>query len=305
MSNIKRPILVIVIGYIIGIIMGLYFNFSIVLFYLPFIIIYLINKITKNNKKSVKNKFKLVSVKRYVRYIKLFVNKRNCILIIIISIISNTIIIQQNRRYDILYRDGEILKEDAIIISNKKEGEYQNQYKIKIISDNKYKNTYLYLKANKKIKLEYGDKIKIKGEFEKGKISRNYGGFNYNQYLRTQKVHGIVKANMVEMNGKNGVNIILRLSNKIKLKIEEQISRCLDKEEARRVWAVHNRSIFLNMTRGIQYLDEVKELLLEGFESALENGPLGNEISMGLKFKLHDAKLHEDAVHRGPAQVLP
>ena len=79
----------------------------------------------------------------------------------------------------------------------------------------------------------------------------------------------------------------------------------LEKEEARRVWAVHNRSIFLNMTRGIQYLDEVKELLIEGFESALENGPLGEEIAMGLKFKLHDAKLHEDAVHRGPAQVLP
>ena len=79
----------------------------------------------------------------------------------------------------------------------------------------------------------------------------------------------------------------------------------LDKEEARRVWSVHNRSIFLNMTRGIQYLDEVKELLLEGFEETLKKGPLGEEISMGLKFKLHDAKLHEDAVHRGPAQVLP
>ena len=79
----------------------------------------------------------------------------------------------------------------------------------------------------------------------------------------------------------------------------------LEKEEARRVWAVHNRSLFVNMTRGIQYLDEVKELLLEGFESTLESGPLGEEICMGLKFKLHDAKLHEDAVHRGPAQVLP
>lgn len=79
----------------------------------------------------------------------------------------------------------------------------------------------------------------------------------------------------------------------------------LDKEEARRVWAVHNRSLFINMTRGIQYLDEVKELLLEGFESALEDGPLANEIAMGMKFKLNDAKLHEDAVHRGPAQVLP
>ena len=79
----------------------------------------------------------------------------------------------------------------------------------------------------------------------------------------------------------------------------------LDKEEARRVWDVYNRSLFINMTRGIQYLDEVKELLLEGFESALDDGPLANEFAMGLKFKLHDAKLHEDAVHRGPAQVLP
>lgn len=79
----------------------------------------------------------------------------------------------------------------------------------------------------------------------------------------------------------------------------------MDKEESKRVWAIHNKSMFLNMTRGIQYLDEVKELLLEGFESALKEGPLASEEVMGLKFKLVDAKLHEDAVHRGPAQVLP
>lgn len=79
----------------------------------------------------------------------------------------------------------------------------------------------------------------------------------------------------------------------------------LDKEEARRVWDVHNRSLFINATRGIQYLDEVRELLIEGFESALASGPIANEIAMGMKFKLVDAKLHEDAVHRGPAQVLP
>ena len=79
----------------------------------------------------------------------------------------------------------------------------------------------------------------------------------------------------------------------------------MDKEEARRVWDIYNKSMFINMTRGIQYLDEVKELLMEGFESALNDGPVANEIAMGLKFKLVDAKLHEDAVHRGPAQVLP
>lgn len=79
----------------------------------------------------------------------------------------------------------------------------------------------------------------------------------------------------------------------------------MNKEEARRVWTVYNKSMFLNMTRGIQYLDEVKELLLEGFEDALKEGPLASEEVSGLKFKLVDAKLHEDAVHRGPAQVLP
>ena len=79
----------------------------------------------------------------------------------------------------------------------------------------------------------------------------------------------------------------------------------MDKEESKRIWDIHNKSMFLNMTRGIQYLDEIKELLLDGFESALKEGPLASEEIMGLKFKLVDAKLHEDAVHRGPAQVMP
>lgn len=86
---------------------------------------------------------------------------------------------------------------------------------------------------------------------------------------------------------------------------KEFIEFGMDKEEARRVWTIHNKSMFLNMTRGIQHLDEVKELLLEGFEETLKEGPLASEEVTGLKFKLVDAKLHEDAVHRGPAQVLP
>ena len=92
---------------------------------------------------------------------------------------------------------------------------------------------------------------------------------------------------------------------KTKETAQDFIALGMDKEEARRVWDIHNRSMFINMTRGIQYLDEVKELLLEGFEAALKDGPLANEEVVGLKFKLSDAKLHEDAVHRGPAQVLP
>ena len=79
----------------------------------------------------------------------------------------------------------------------------------------------------------------------------------------------------------------------------------LPKDEAKKVWDVYKRSLFINMTRGIQYLDEIKELLFEGFESALDDGPIAREKVMGLKITLKDAKIHEDAVHRGPAQVLP
>ena len=79
----------------------------------------------------------------------------------------------------------------------------------------------------------------------------------------------------------------------------------LEKDQARKVWDVYSRSLFINMTRGIQYLDEIKELLMEGFESALDDGPIAKEKVMGIKIKLMDAKIHEDAVHRGPAQVLP
>ena len=79
----------------------------------------------------------------------------------------------------------------------------------------------------------------------------------------------------------------------------------LTKEESKKVWDVYKRSLFINMTRGIQYLDEIKELLLEGFESAMDDGPIAREKVMGIKISLKDAKIHEDAVHRGPAQVLP
>ena len=51
-------------------------------------------------------------------------------------------------------------------------------------------------------------------------------------------------------------------SKKVKLKVKESANDFmeygLDKEEARKVWDVYNRSLFINATRGIQYLDEVK-----------------------------------------------
>lgn len=79
----------------------------------------------------------------------------------------------------------------------------------------------------------------------------------------------------------------------------------MEKDESKKPWAIHNNCLFLNCTKGIQYLNETKELLIQGFEEAMDKGPLANEKVDKVKIILHDAKLHEDAVHRGPSQVLP
>jgi elongation factor 2 len=61
----------------------------------------------------------------------------------------------------------------------------------------------------------------------------------------------------------------------------------------------------LDMTRGVQHLDEIMELVLDGFEQCMDNGPLAKEPMMKVKVILEDCSMHEDAIHRGPAQILP
>ncbi|RLI76446.1 elongation factor EF-2 [Archaeoglobales archaeon] len=79
----------------------------------------------------------------------------------------------------------------------------------------------------------------------------------------------------------------------------------LSKEEAAGVQEYNEGNVFCDVTKGIQYLNETMELILEGFREAVRAGPLAREPMMGIKVKLVDCKLHEDAVHRGPAQVIP
>lgn len=79
----------------------------------------------------------------------------------------------------------------------------------------------------------------------------------------------------------------------------------LDREEAKNVKDVCNKCLLIDMTRGIQYMNEVMELLIQGFEEAVNLGPLAKEKVTGVKVKIVDATIHEDPVHRGPAQIIP
>ena len=178
-ANLKRPIVVIVIGYMIGIIWGLYLNFSIVLLYILIAILFyrknqrnsimsfLITLLKKGFKSKKNTSFQLFSIHRYVRYIKLILTKQVIFLIIISSIISNTILLFQENQYENLYPEENISVE-GIIISNQEEREYKNRYKLKVLTVNsseKYHSTQIYIEVKKDIEFEYGDKVRLQGEF--------------------------------------------------------------------------------------------------------------------------------------------
>jgi elongation factor 2 len=79
----------------------------------------------------------------------------------------------------------------------------------------------------------------------------------------------------------------------------------LDKDTAQNVEHIYGTNIIIDDTKGIQHLNETMELVLEGIEEALDDGPLAAEPVQGSLIRLDDARLHEDAIHRGPAQVIP
>lgn len=76
--------------------------------------------------------------------------------------------------------------------------------------------------------------------------------------------------------------------------------------EARSVFAINeNANMLIDTTVGIQGLREVKQHISGGFQWALADGPLAGEAVRGLLVDMVDIKLHEDPVHRGPAQMMP
>ena len=79
-----------------------------------------------------------------------------------------------------------------------------------------------------------------------------------------------------------------------------------DYDEAKRIWAIdENINVFVDRTTGVQHLREVKDTIIQGFRLAMKEGPLAKEPVRGVKVILHDAVIHEDPAHRGPAQIYP
>lgn len=147
----------------------------------------------------------------------------------------------------------------AEVIDLKEKKDYKNKYIIKIIemenifSNTKYekfKTTKLILYTEKNLNFFPGDIISIKGSFEKGEKSRNYKGYDYRNYLKQEKIYGIINSEKVEkISYKKDIFYILG-------KIHENLYGKLD-ELYKSEYSEFLKGILFGNTKNID--DEIKE----------------------------------------------
>jgi len=82
-----------------------------------------------------------------------------------------------------------------------------------------------------------------------------------------------------------------------------------DITEARKIWCfgpdTNGPNLMMDCTKGVQYLNEIKDSVVAGFQWASKEGVLCDENLRGVRFNLYDVTLHADAIHRGGGQIIP
>jgi elongation factor 2 len=80
-------------------------------------------------------------------------------------------------------------------------------------------------------------------------------------------------------------------------------------DEARKIWCFGPEgtgpNIVIDATKGVQYLNEIKDSVVAGFQWATKEGVMCDENMRGVRFDVMDVTLHADAIHRGGGQIIP
>jgi elongation factor 2 len=82
-----------------------------------------------------------------------------------------------------------------------------------------------------------------------------------------------------------------------------------DKDLAKKIWCfgpeTTGPNMVVDMCKGVQYLNEIKDSVVAAFQWATKEGALAEENMRGIAFEVCDVVLHADAIHRGGGQVIP
>jgi len=83
-----------------------------------------------------------------------------------------------------------------------------------------------------------------------------------------------------------------------------------DVTEARKIWSMGlppdgTANMLVDMTKGVQYLNEIKDSCCTAFQQVTAAGILCEEAMRGIRFNIQDVTMHADAIHRGAGQIMP
>merc|ERR1712134_211704 len=82
-----------------------------------------------------------------------------------------------------------------------------------------------------------------------------------------------------------------------------------DPNESRKIWCfgpeVKGPNVVMDVSKGVQYLNEIQDSVVAGFQWATKEGVLCDENMRGVRFDVLDVTLHADAIHRGGGQIIP
>jgi elongation factor 2 len=82
-----------------------------------------------------------------------------------------------------------------------------------------------------------------------------------------------------------------------------------DVTDARKIWCfgpdTSGANILVDVTKGVQYMNEIKDHCVAAFQWASKEGVLCDENMRGIKIKVLDVTMHADAIHRGGGQIIP
>ncbi|KII85195.1 hypothetical protein PLICRDRAFT_145955 [Plicaturopsis crispa FD-325 SS-3] len=82
-----------------------------------------------------------------------------------------------------------------------------------------------------------------------------------------------------------------------------------DVTDARKIWCfgpdTTGPNVLVDVTKGVQYLHEIKDSCIAGFQWATKEGVCAEETMRGVRFNIIDVTLHSDSIHRGSGQIMP
>jgi elongation factor 2 len=82
-----------------------------------------------------------------------------------------------------------------------------------------------------------------------------------------------------------------------------------DVTDARKIWCfgpdTSGANLLVDQTKAVQYLNEIKDSVVSGFQWASREGPVAEEPMRSCRFNIMDVTLHADAIHRGGGQIIP